>query len=67
LEHNVVVSLPELHSPRDASEASAAILNAATKGEITLAEAAELARLVAAHVATSESSEQYDTGLDSRL
>jgi len=60
-EHNVVVSLPELHSPRDADEVSAAILHAATKGEITLGEATELARLVAAHVATLESSERYDT------
>ena len=63
-EHSVVVSLPELHSPRDAGEVSAAILNAATKGEITLAEAAELTRLVAAHVATLGSSEKYDTSLD---
>jgi hypothetical protein len=63
-EHDVVVSLPELHSPRDAGEVSAAILHAATTGEITLGEAAELARLVAAHVAALKSSEQYDTGLD---
>ena len=62
-EHSVMVSLPELHSPRDAGEVSAAILNAATKGEITLAEATELARLVTTHVATLKSSE-YDMGLD---
>jgi len=63
----VVVSLPDLCSPRDAGEVSAAILRAATKGEITLSEAAELARLVSAHVETLESSERYDTGLDRLL
>jgi hypothetical protein len=66
-EHNVVVSLPELRSSRDVGEVSTAILHAATSGEITLGEAAELARLVAAHVAVLESSERYDTGLDSLL
>ena len=62
-ERNVMLSLPDLRSPRDAGEVSAAILDAASKGKISLSEAAELARLVSAHVATLESSERYDRGL----
>ena len=58
-----MLSLPDLRSPRDAGEVSAAILDAASKGKISLSEAAELARLVSAHVATLESSERYDRGL----
>ena len=66
-ERHVIMGLPELRSPADAGEASAKILKAATSGEITLAEAAELARLVAAHATTLESSERYDTALDSLI
>jgi len=58
---DVALNLPALHTPGDAGEVSASILAAVTKGEITIGEATELARLVAAHVATLESSERYDT------
>jgi len=60
-ERDVALNLPALHTPGDAGEVSASILAAVTKGEITIGEATELARLVAAHVATLESSERYDT------
>jgi hypothetical protein len=66
-ERAVALNLPNLRTPGDAGEVSAAILGAVTNGQITLGEAAELARLVAAHVATLESSERYDTGLDRLL
>jgi hypothetical protein len=56
----VALNLPNLRTPGDAGEVSAAILGAVTNGQITLGEAAELARLVAAHVATLESSERYE-------
>ena len=66
-ERNLSVSLPDLRSPKEAGEVSAAILDSVCKGEITLGEAAELARLVAAHLATLESSARYDAGLDTLL
>jgi hypothetical protein len=59
-ERDVALNLPILRTPADVGEVSAAILAAVTSGEITLGEATELARLVAAHVATLESSERYD-------
>ena len=40
---------------------SAAIIDAVSKGEVTIGEAAELARLVAVHVAALESSERYES------
>lgn len=61
-ERDVAINLPSLRSPGDRVEVSAAILAAVTNGEITLGEAAELARLVAVHIATLESSERYETG-----
>ena len=66
-ERHMMVDLPDLRSPRDAGEVSAKILHAATSGQITLAEAAALARLVADHVAALESSQRCDTGLDGLL
>ena len=59
-ERAVTLNLPTLRTPGDAGEASAAILGAVTKGEITLGEATELVGLVAAHVASLESSERYE-------
>jgi hypothetical protein len=60
-ERFVALSLPNLRSPGDAGEVSAAILDAVTGGLITLGEGNELVGLVAAHVATLESSERYAT------
>ena len=57
----MALNLPTLRTPADVGEASAVILAAVTAGEITLGEAAELARLVASHVATLESAERYET------
>ena len=59
-ERDVALNLPTLRTPADVGEASAEILAAVTAGEITLGEAAELARLVASHVATLESAERYE-------
>ena len=59
-ERGVAINLPSLRSPGDAGEVTAAILAAVAKGEITLSEATELAKLVGAHVATLESSERYE-------
>jgi hypothetical protein len=58
-ERNVIVNLPSLRSPGDAGEVSAVILDAVSKGEVTLGEAAELAKLIADHVAMLERSEKY--------
>jgi hypothetical protein len=60
-ERDVALNLPTLRTPADVGEASAAILAAVTTGEITLGEAAELARLVASHIASLESVERYET------
>ena len=57
----MALNLPTLRTPADVGEASGAILAAVTTGEITLGEAAELARLVASHVAALESAERYET------
>ena len=62
-ERDVALNLPALHTPGDAGEVSASILAAVTKGEITLGEATELAGLVAAHLATLETSERYETAI----
>ena len=60
-ERDVALNLPTLRTPADVGEVSAAILAAVTNGEITLGEAAELARLVADHVSALQSSEKHDT------
>jgi hypothetical protein len=60
-ERAVALNLPTLRNPGDAGEVSAAILGAVTNGEITLGEATELAGLLAAHLATLETSERYET------
>ena len=57
-ERDVAINLPSLRGPGDRVGASAAILSAVANGEITFGEAAELARLVAAHIATLE---RYET------
>jgi hypothetical protein len=46
-ERTVSLNLPDSRAPGDAAAVSAAILEAVTRGEITLGEATELARLVA--------------------
>jgi hypothetical protein len=58
-ERDVVVNLPSFRSPGDAGEVSAVVLEAVSKGEVTLREAAELAKLIADHVAMLERSEKY--------
>jgi hypothetical protein len=60
-ERAVALNLPTLRNPGDAGEVSAAIFGAVTRGEITLGEATELAGLLAAHLATLETSERYET------
>lgn len=59
-ERSLVLNLPRVRTPGDHAATSAAIIDAATKGEITLGEASELAKLVAVHVAALESSERYE-------
>jgi hypothetical protein len=60
-ERDVTLNLPSLRSPSDAGKVTAAILAAVTKGEITISEATELAKLVGAHAASLQSSERYET------
>jgi len=60
-ERDVALNLPTLRTPADVGEVSAVILAAVTNGEITLGEAAELARLVADHVSALQSSEKHET------
>jgi hypothetical protein len=59
-ERTIGLNLPDLRTPGDAAAMSGAILEAVTKGQITLGEASELAKLVAVHVAALESSERYE-------
>jgi hypothetical protein len=59
-ERTITLNLPSVRTPGDHGAMSAAIIDAVSKGEVTIGEAVELARLVAVHVAALESSERYE-------
>jgi hypothetical protein len=59
-ERSLALNLPSVRNPGDHAEMSAAIIDAVSKGEVTIGEAVELARLVAVHMAALESSERYE-------
>ncbi len=53
----VAFTMPEIESVADLTKASAALLQAVASGELTPAEAAELGKLVEAHVRAIEATE----------
>jgi len=59
-ERSLVLNLPNVRTPSDHAAMSAAIIDAVSRGELTIGEAVELARLVAVHVAALESSQRYE-------
>jgi hypothetical protein len=59
-EHPLRFALPELRSAGDAGAAMAAILAAVASGNICLAEAGELTKLVDAFVRAAEATEKFD-------
>jgi len=59
-ERSLALNLPSVRTPGDHAEMSAAIIDAVSRGEVTIGEAVELARLVAVHVAALESSDRYE-------
>lgn len=56
----VVFALPEINTTADVVRASAALLQAVASGELTPSEAAELGKLVEAHVRAIEATEIQD-------